>query len=311
MKSRSYQIRHALLLMLTALIWGCAFVAQSVGMDYVTPMTFIWLRFLLGGIVLLPVIIMIDRFAAPLRSQELKHTMSWGNPVLRKSGLLCGIFMFCASSLQQTGLQYTSPGKAGFITTFYIIIVPLAGLILFHRKCSAVTWAAVVLSLIGLYFLSISGSTTLQIGDLFIFASSFFYAAQILTVDTYVTKVDGMKLSCIQFFVSAVLGFIGTMLTGMPAFASIRSAALPILYTGIMSTGVAYTLQIAGQRGVSPTLASMIMSLESVFATLAGFFFLGDRLTIREILGCVIMFTAIILAQLPSETEGSQEKRLE
>ena len=306
--NRSYQLRHAFLLVLTALIWGCAFVAQSVSMDYIGPMTFICIRFFMGAAILIPTVMILDRFRRKKvgggettgDNVELFQMVSWKNPVLVKSGILCGIFLFTASTLQQYGLKYTSPGKAGFITAFYIIFVPIANLILFRKKCPLLTWIAVALAFAGLYFLSISGVTKIQAGDIIIFLSAFFYTGQILTIDHFIHKVDGVKMSCIQFLVCGVLGLIFMLILENPNMGQVIKAGIPILYTGIMSTGVAYTLQISGQKGVNPTLASLLMSLESVFATLASFVILHEILSGREILGCVIMFAAIVLAQLPA-----------
>lgn len=297
---------HALLLVLTALIWGCAFVAQSVGMNYIGPVTFTFIRFIMGTIVMLPVALLLDKIR---KTRSEGHTESdcraddeayfWKNPNLIRGGVLTGVFLFIASVLQQYGLKYTSPGKAGFITAFYIIFVPIANWLIFKKRCSGKIWISVAAAFVGLYFLSISGVTRIETGDIFIFLSAFFYTGQILAVDHYGRLVDGVKLSCVEFAVAGLLGLIVTLILEKPQMEQVLQAAVPLLYTGILSTGAAYTLQVIGQKGVNPTLASLLMSFESVFATLAGFLILHDVLTGREIAGCLIMFGAVILAQLP------------
>lgn len=224
--------------------------------------------------------------------------LSWKNKQLLKSGIVCGIFLFLANCFQQTGIQYTSVGKAGFITTFYIILVPLIGLF-FKRYCGILTWFGVVIALAGLYFLCITEKFTIEKGDALILASAFFYAAQILAIDHFNPFVDGVKMSCVQFLTGGVLAAVCMALFETPQIPMILNAAGPILYTGIMSTGVAYTLQIIGQKGLNPTVAALIMSLESVFSALSGYLFLHQILTVKELTGCALMFIAIILAQLP------------
>ena len=215
-----------------------------------------------------------------------------------ESGIVCGIFLFLANCFQQTGIQYTTVGKAGFITTFYIIIVPVVGLF-FKKYCGILTWIGVVIALAGLYFLCITEKMTIQRGDALILCCSFLYTGQILAIDHYNPFVDGVKMSCIQFLTGGMLGAICMFLFESPNMAMILNAAGPILYTGIMSTGVGYTLQILGQKGLNPTVAALIMSLESVFSALSGYLFLHQFLTTRELIGCVLMFIAIVLAQLP------------
>ena len=305
-RKNTQQGAGAVLLLITALIWGCAFVAQSVGMKYIGPMTFTFIRFFMGTVMLLPVTFFEDEVrrsrAAGIGRQDqaaLETAFSWKNKDLLIGGLLTGTFLFIASALQQYGLKYTSPGKAGFITAFYIIFVPIANWLIFKKRCSYKIWISVAAAFVGLYFLSISGVSRIETGDIIIFISALFYTGQILSVDHFSRRVDGIKLSCVQFAVSAALGLIFTVILEKPDMKQILNAAVPLLYTGILSTGLAYTLQIIGQKGISPTLASLLMSLESVFATLASFIILGDALSGREILGCLIMFGAIILAQLP------------
>ena len=311
---RTHKVRNTIFLFLTAMIWGAAFVAQSVSMDYIGPFTFICLRSVIGGLFLIPVIIVIDSIRKKSQDENInaegletdlykikmeeKQRLSWKNKRLLEGGIVCGIFLFLANCFQQTGIQYTTVGKAGFITTFYIIIVPLIGLF-FKKYCGILTWIGVVLALAGLYFLCITQKLTIQRGDALVLCCSVLYAGQILAIDYYNPFVDGVKMSCIQFLTGGILGAVFMFIFENPDMAMILSAAGPILYTGIMSTGVGYTLQIVGQKGMNPTVAALILSLESVFSALSGYLFLHQILTTRELIGCALMFIAIVLAQLP------------
>ena len=315
---KTHKLRNTFFLFLTAMIWGAAFVAQSVSMDYIGPFTFICLRSVIGGLFLIPVIIVLDGIRRKSQNEsanvvssentlhniemdiekEEKQRLSWKNKQLIEGGIVCGILLFFANCFQQTGIQYTTVGKAGFITTFYIIIVPLIGLF-FKKYCGILTWIGVVIALAGLYFLCITQKLTIQRGDALILCCSVLYAGQILAIDHYNPFVDGVKMSCIQFLTGGVLGAVFMFLFENPSVAMILSAAGPILYTGIMSTGVGYTLQIVGQKGLNPTVAALILSLESVFSALSGYVFMHQVLTTRELIGCVLMFIAIVLAQLP------------
>ena len=310
---KTHKLRNTFFVFLTAMIWGAAFVAQSVSMDYIGPFTFICLRSVIGGLFLIPVIIVLDGIRKKSQNEsadvvnsenilhietEEKQRLSWKNKQLIEGGIVCGIFLFFANCFQQTGIQYTTVGKAGFITTFYIIIVPLIGLF-FKKYCGILTWIGVVVALAGLYFLCITQKLTIQRGDALILCCSVLYAGQILAIDHYNPFVDGVKMSCIQFLTGGILGAVFMLLFENPSIAMILSAAGPILYTGIMSTGVGYTLQIVGQKGLNPTVAALILSLESVFSALSGYLFLHQVLTTRELIGCALMFIAIVLAQLP------------
>ena len=312
-QEKTHKLRNTFFLLLTAMIWGAAFVAQSVSMDYIGPFTLICLRSVIGGLFLIPVIIVLDGIRKKSQNEsanavsaenilhietEEKQRLSWKNKQLIEGGIVCGIFLFFANCFQQTGIQYTTVGKAGFITTFYIIIVPLIGLF-FKKYCGILTWIGVVIALAGLYFLCITQKLTIQRGDALILCCSVLYAGQILAIDHYNPFVDGVKMSCIQFLTGGVLGAVFMFLFENPSLAMILSAAGPILYTGIMSTGVGYTLQIVGQKGLNPTVAALILSLESVFSALSGYVFLHQVLTTRELIGCALMFIAIVLAQLP------------
>lgn len=278
-------------MLLTATIWGVAFVAQSVGMDYIEPFTFNCIRSILGGITLLPVI-----FLGKGKSEPPSRTLLTG-------GICCGILLFAASNFQQFGIQYTTVGKAGFITACYIILVPIMGIFL-KKKCTPLIWLSVLFALAGLYLLCITEEFSLGKGDVLVLICSFLFALHILVIDYFSPKTDGVKMSCIQFFVCGILSGICMLFTETPSFSNIRSAAVPLLYAGIFSCGVAYTLQIVGQKNMNPTVASLILSLESSISVLAGWILLGQGLGLREAVGCILMFAAILLAQLPVKKTG-------
>ena len=277
MKKQQIPLKNSLLLLLTATIWGVAFVAQSVGMDYVGGFTFNMTRSLIGSAVLLPVI--------------------WFR------GLACGILMCLASNFQQFGIKYTTVGKAGFITACYIVLVPILGLFL-KKKCSPFIWLAVAMAVAGLYLLCIKDGFSIGKGDILVLICAVLFSFHILVIDYYSPKVDGVKLSCIQFLVCGILSGIPALIFEKPEISAVLTAWQPILYAGVMSCGVAYTLQIIGQKNMNPTVASLILSLESCISVLAGWVILGQQLSAREIAGCVIMFAAIILAQLPQKEKA-------
>lgn len=289
--------KNVFLLLLTAAIWGVAFVAQSVGMDYIGPLTFNCIRSLLGGLVLLPLIWFMDRE----RKKEGRKPLETAGEkrMLITGGICCGLALCFASNFQQFGIQYTTVGKAGFITACYIIIVPVLGLF-FKKKCSPAVAAAVVLSVAGLYLLCMTGGElSVNKGDLLMLVCALLFAIHILIIDYFSLAVDGVKMSCIQFFVSGIVSGIGMLLFEQPDMGQILAAWAPLLYAGVLSCGVGYTLQILGQKGMNPTVASLILSLESSISVLAGWVILGQRLSGRELFGCVLMFGAILLAQLP------------
>ncbi|MDE6663335.1 MAG: DMT family transporter [Lachnospiraceae bacterium] len=285
-------IRQSCLLFLTAFIWGVAFVAQSAGMDYVGPFTFNAVRCILGGIVLIPCIGILSLH------KKQKSDVSENKKTLLIGGIMCGILLFTASSLQQFGILYTTAGKAGFITALYIIIIPVLSIFL-HKKAGMKVWISVVIALCGLYLLCMNENLRLSQGDILLLLCSLTFSFHIMVIDYFAPKVDGVKMSCIQFFVCGILSSIGMLLFENPNIVQILSGWLPILYGGIMSCGVAYTLQIIGQEGMNPTVASLILSMESVISVLAGWVLLHETLSRRELTGCVFMFAAIILAQLP------------
>ena len=293
-KTKTTTLRNSFLLLLTAAIWGFAFVAQSIGMNYVGGFTFNAARFLIGAAVLLPVILFMDRKEKPAAVPA-----PGGEPsLLLKGGLTCGVFLCIASNLQQFGIKYTTVGKAGFITACYIVLVPILGLFL-KRKCTPLIWGAVFLALCGLYLLCITDGLSINTGDILVMGCALFFSFQILSVDHYSPLVSGVKLSFLQFLVSGILSAIPAVLFESPSLSSLMAAWQPVLYAGVLSCGVAYTLQIIGQKGLNPTVASLIMSLESCISAIAGWIILGQMLSGREILGCGVMFAAIVLAQLP------------
>ena len=290
------------MLLLTAMIWGVAFVAQSVGMDYVEPFTFNFARYIIGGVVLLP-FLKLGNTDAPKENTEDK---SKKKQRFRRSvigGIGCGVLLFCASMLQQFGIMYTNVvGKAGFITALYIILVPVLG-IFFRKKTKPLLWICVGISVIGLYLLCVSDGYRLELADILLLACALFFAFHIIFIDYISPNTNGVLVSCVQFFVSGLFCMVAMFLFESPSFAGILKAYIPILYTGVLSCGVAYTFQILGQKYVEPTKASLILCLESVVAVLAGWLLLQQALSIRELLGCIIMFVAIIMAQFVQKEE--------
>ena len=297
MYSNNSQIKSSLLLLLTATIWGVAFVAQSIGMEYVGPFTFNSVRCFIGMIVLSPVCLILRN------KDRAKDVSPVGNRrTLIEGGLVCGVFLCLASNFQQFGIKYTTVGKAGFITACYIVLVPVFGMFL-KKKTGPFIWAAVFIALIGLYLLCMKEGLSLSKGDALVMVCAVLFAFQILAVDHYSPLVSGVELSMMQFLVCGIGSGIPALIFEKPQISSIPAAWQPILYAGVLSCGVAYTLQIIGQKNLDPTIASLIMSLESCISVLAGWLILGQAMTARELLGCAVMFAAIILAQLPGGRE--------
>ena len=297
------EYRNSLLLVLTALIWGIAFVAQREGGDAVGPYTFNCIRSLIGAVVLLPVIKLLGRRAAKQDTQTAADSKQ-----LWLGGISCGVILFVASTFQQLGMYYgTTAGKAGFLTACYILIVPLLGLFL-KKKCGWNIWVSVFVAVIGLYFLCLKDGFTVQLSDGFVLLCAFVLSIHILVIDYFSPRVDGVRMSCIQFLVCGILGIFPSICIDMQhsmvqaelvlSALGTWDAWIPILYAGIFSCGVAYTLQIVGQDGVNPTVASLLLSLESVFSVLAGMVILHETMSSREILGCVLVFAAVLFAQL-------------
>lgn len=292
--------RNSFLLFITACIWGLAFVSQSKGMDYMHPLTFNGVRSLIGAFSLL-----IYLFFSRRITGKKEKPIDW--KINLQAGFLCGLVFTFASTLQQYGVKYTTVGKAGFITTLYIIFVPVAG-IFFKRKVSVKVWIAAFMAAVGMYFLCMSESLTLGQGDILVFLCAIGFTAHIMIIDHYSAETDGTVVSCIQFLVCGVVCGISALIWGEPALAQIQNGMGTLLYAGVLSCGVAYTLQIVGQKGVNPTVAALILSLESVVSTLAawvaykiGFLTTDQSMTGRQILGCVIVFSAVILVQIPTD----------
>ena len=301
-----FPAKNLCLLFVTALIWGTAFVAQSVGMDHIGPFTFNAVRSLVAGIALIPVILLFNR----RKSSERRQTERANRKTLILGGISCGLALGVASCLQQMGIQYTTVGKAGFITALYIVIVPILGLF-FRKKVGAKLWISVVIAILGLYLLCMSGSLRLEKGDFLVLLCALCFSIHIMVIDYFSPKVDGVQMSCIQFFVAAAFSAVCMLPTeGIPDPQAVAISWIPILYTGVLSSGVGYTLQIIGQKGVNPTVASLVLSLESVISVLAGWIILDQSMSSREVLGCWLMFGAIVLAQLPSRKKTClQEKQ--
>lgn len=298
---KSKKLFGNLVLLLTALIWGCAFVAQSSGMDYVGPFTFQTSRSILGCLVLIPFIFANDAV------KKKNNTYEKQNPkTLILGGILCGTALTVASGLQQYGMQYSTAGKGAFITAMYIVLVPILGLFM-KKKVNPIIWISVILGALGLYLLCIKEDFSLGEGDIYLILCAVAFSFHILIVDHFSAKVDGVKLSCLQFGVMFILSAIFMFMTETPNIADIKAAWLPICYAGIMSCGVGYTLQIVGQKYTEPTVASLLMSLESVFAVIAGIILLKEAPSAKEWLGCASMFAAIIIAQMPQKPKEAKK----
>lgn len=302
--AKSNNLRSSLLLSLTALIWGVAFVFQSMGNNYMQPFTFNASRNTLGCLVLIPLIVFKCRHpyalggnGTALKNLPVKTTLI--------GGVCCGAALTIATMFQQISLQYTTVGKVGFITTLYIILTPIFGIFL-RRKCPAIVWIGAAAAVAGMYMLCVTEDFTFAFGDVLAFLGAVFFTVHILVIDYFSPKTDGVVLSCLQFFVSAIICGIIAFLIEKPSFDQVSQGLIPILYTGIMSSGVAYTLQIIAQRNINPTIAALIMSMESVVSAVASYFayrigFLSQNQSMSavQITGCVIMLCAVIMVQLP------------
>lgn len=290
------KIRQNVLPVLAALIWGTAFVAQSVSADHIEPFTFNAARSAIAFVTLLLVCAAFSAVKKRRGGEETAPTGSKKDLIL--GGLCCGFFLTVASNLQQAGLSDTSAGKAGFITALYVVLVPVFGIFL-RRRASLQVWVSVVIAVVGLYLLCITGSFTVAPSDLYVLLCALVFALHILCVDHFARKVDGVRLSCAQFLVMAVLSGAGALLFEEQNPAELLACLWPLLYVGVFSSGVAYTLQILAQKDSDPTVVSILLSLESVFSVIAGAVILGDKMSGREYLGCVLMFAAVLLAQVP------------
>lgn len=281
-------------LVFATVIWGSTFVAQSVGMDHIGPFTFQAVRCFLAVIGLLPVMLITDQ----LQKDGKSFWSRWADKNLWKAGILCGIPLFLACNLQQVGLVDTDAGKSGFLTAMYIVIVPVIGIFL-KRKPSVMVPISVALAVAGLYFLSCVGVTRISTGDLLTIGCAIMFAVQITFIDLFAPKVDALRLNAIQALVCAVLSAVVMFLTEVPTVAGIGAAWLPLAHAGFLSMGAAYALQIYGQRDLEPATASLIMSLESVFAVVFGAWILKETMSGWEILGCGLVFVAVVLSQVP------------
>ena len=287
-------LQSSLLLFLAAFIWGVAFVAQSVGMDYMGPFSFNGARFLMGSLVLIPLVLYRRKF---LKGEERRFG---SRKVTLSGGVCCGLALCSAALFQQLGILYTTVGKAGFITTLYIIIVPIMGIFL-KKKIPGKVWLAAVVAMIGMYLLCMSEGIRLSKGDRFVFICAILFSIHILVIDYFSPRADGVELSCLQFFTAGVICSVLAVIFEKPAISNFVDGIIPLSYAGIMSSGVAYTLQIVGQKDLDPTVASLILSMESVMSMLAGWVILGQAMSGRELFGCALVFGAVILVQLPDK----------
>ena len=291
------ELLHTLALLVCAAIWGSAFVAQSVGAEYVGAFTFLAVRNWIAVIFLIPVIFVRDTILKKRGRPSVRPANRTQRRCLLTGGAACGFFLCAASAFQQVGIRYTTTAKAGFITALYVVIVPILS-VFFGKGVKSRIWMCVALAVLGLYLLCMRGELSLSFGDGVVLVCAFLFACQIMTVDYFAPQVDTVRLSQTQFLVTALLSTVCMFFFEDLSTDSLIKALPSIAYAGVMSSGVAYTLQIIGQQNLNPAIASITMSLESVFAALAGWIVLGQSMTVRELAGCVLMFAAIILAQL-------------
>lgn len=289
---KNISLKGTVLLFLAAFIWGIAFVAQSVGMDYMGPLSFIGGRFLMGSAVLVPLVVY------KRKKNKIENIRPADAKVTIVGGISCGLALCFASLMQQFGIMHTTVGKAGFITTLYIIIVPIFGVFL-KRKVAGKVWISAVIAAAGMYLLCMNEKLTIGKGDGLVFVCAILFSVHILVIDYFSPKADGVELSCLQFLTAGIIGSVGAILFEEPRIGDFIAGIIPLAYAGIMSSGVAYTLQIIGQKDMDPTVASLILSMESVISMLAGWVLLGQALSGRELFGCLLVFGAVILVQLP------------
>lgn len=300
MKTKT-QFKGVVLLLLTAIIWGSSFLAQTIGSENVPGFAFMGIRTLIGALFLLPFIIIKDKAALKKMTDEEKQQKKIADKKVLKYGMIIGVFLCIATDFQQFAFYQpgASTGKIAFITAMYMFFVPMIGLILFKKRVSLLTWLCVTIGFVGLYFLCFKTPeiTAINFGDVLSLICALFFAFQILFIEKFAPECDGIKLSCIQFFTAGAISTILMFIFERPDFADIKAGLLPILYSGIMSCGFAYTMQVIGQKYCEATIASLLMCMESVFATLFAALFLHESLSGREIAGCIIMFTAIVISQ--------------
>jgi len=285
-------MKSNLLLLLTAVIWGFAFVAQRAGMEFIGPFTFNTARFTLGSLSLIPLLLINQR-----RKFEKEKFLPLNDKKLLYGGLSAGTVLFLGATYQQGGLVYTDAGKAGFITGFYVILVPILGLFI-KQKTSLLTWLGAVVAIIGLFFLSVNETFDINTGDILVLVGAFFWAIQILVIGHYSTRVDPFQLAFSQFVVCAVFSFIAALISETIILQNILLAYLPILYAGLFSVGIAFTIQVVAQREAHPANAAIIMSLEAVFAVIGGWMILNESIPMRGLFGCLLMLIGMILSQL-------------
>lgn len=288
--------KGSLSLLAATVIWGFAFIAQSVGMDLIGPFTFQMARCFLAVLFLIPCAFVLDIGRCSMKESAEK----WKNPALWKSGCICGCALFVASSLQQVGLVYTDAGKAGFITAMYIVLVPILGLFL-GRKIPKNAIFSVLMAVVGLYLLSCLGVTEINKGDLFLMGCALAFSVQITCIDHFAAGIDGFRMNCVQALTVAVISIPFVLFTETVDIGNLMACAGPLCFAGMLSMGLAYSLQIVGQKSLEPTTASLIMSLESVFAVIGGWWLLGERMATHETIGCILVFAAVILSQLPEK----------
>lgn len=311
------------MLVLTAMVWGGSFVAQKSGMELIGPFAFNGIRTIIGGIVLIPLIMVLDRMKSKKQASATAVKAAAADSVLSEAdkkneqkllitgSICCGLALLVAGMLQQIGMMYTTAGKAGFITALYVVLVPIFGRIL-GKKIRPLIWLCVLASAFGLYLLCMpasGGFGHINKGDLIVLACALCFAVHILLIDYFSPKVDGVRLSCLQFFIAGILCVIlmfpldPVLGYDIPSLSQLLDAWIPIVYAGALSCGAGYTMQIVAQADTDPAVASMILCLESVFAVIAGMLILGESLSLREAAGCIIMFAAILAAQLPAKPD--------
>ncbi|MCI9105572.1 MAG: DMT family transporter [Lachnospiraceae bacterium] len=299
-QQRNKKLLSSGMLVMTALIWGIAFVAQSEGMNYVGGFTFNASRFLIGGTMLIPCVFLLRKLSNEPYQELSALEKANRTKASIVGGICCGMILCLSSSLQQFGIAHTSVGKAGFITALYIILVPILGLFM-KKRVGLNIWISVAIAAVGMYLLCITEDFSVGRGDFLVFLCSIGFSLHIIVIDYFSPRGDGVVISCVQFFTAGLLSAILMFLFEKPSWGAVTAAWLPILYAGILSCGVAYTLQVVAQKEVSPTVASLLMSLESVFSVLAGWVLLEQKLSTKEMLGCGLVFAGILLAQMPRE----------
>lgn len=298
------QLKANILLLLTAAIWGLAFVAQKVGAEHVGAFTYNGIRFALGSISLIPLILFLNKKKG--ENEETKNNDRDSLKLTVKAGIIAGCALFIATSLQQMGVMGTTAGKAGFITGLYMVIVPILGLFL-KQKVNKSTWLGIVIAIIGLYLLSINEDFSISNGDLLVLIGSVGWAVHILLIDNFTKKIDPLKLSSVQFATCSILSLVMAIIFEDINMVGISGAMVSILYGGLLSVGVAYTLQVVAQKNAKPSHAAILLSMESVFGALGGAMFLGERIGTRGLVGCILIFIAIIISQLKPSEKGSKD----